>query len=63
MVTTLSQLVEMIERGTVPPWLRDQIITNKDRIGTAIRDGGEVILAGPDGERVTIRGEKQPAAA
>lgn len=63
MVTTLSRLVDMIERGTVPSWLRQAIEDQKEQIATAIREGGEVTLGGPHGERVTIRGEKQVAVA
>lgn len=63
MVTTLSRLVEMIERGTVPVWLRDEITAKKEQIAIALREGGEIALLGPNGERVTIRAEKQVIAA
>jgi hypothetical protein len=63
MVTTLSRLVEMIERGTVPVWLRDEITAKKEQIAIALREGGEIALDGPNGERVTIRAEKQVIAA
>ena len=63
MVTTLSQLVEMIERGTVPAWLRDQIVAKREEILNALREGGEIALDGPNGQRVNIRAEKQAVAA
>jgi hypothetical protein len=62
-VTTLSQLVDMIERGTIPSWLRDEIVAKKDQIATALSEGGEITLHGPKGENVSIRAEKQVAAA
>jgi len=63
MVTTLSQLVAMMERGTIPTWLRDQITSKKAQIADVLRRGGEFELNGPNGERVSIRTEKQVAAA
>ncbi len=63
MVTTLSQLVEMIERGTVPTWLRDQVTAKREEILNALREGGEVALDGPNGQRVCIRSDKQAVAA
>jgi 23S rRNA A2030 N6-methylase RlmJ len=63
MVTTLSQLVEMIERGTIPAWLRDEITAKKDDIANALREGGMVTLNGPNGQEVRIRAERQVAAA
>jgi hypothetical protein len=63
MVTTLSQLVDMMERGTVPAWLRVQITAKREEIQAVLRNGGEVALNGPKGERVNIRAEKQVAAA
>jgi hypothetical protein len=63
MVTTLSRLVDMIERGTVPTWLRNEIVSKREQIANALRDGGEIELNGPNGDRVTIRAEKQAVAA
>jgi hypothetical protein len=63
MVTTLSRLVEMMESGTIPVWLRDEITAKREQIANALRDGGEIALDGPNGERVSIRGDKQAAAA
>jgi hypothetical protein len=63
MVTTLSKLVEMIERGTVPTWLRDEIIAKKAEIARILREGGSFTLVGPRGEKVNIRAEKSALAA
>jgi hypothetical protein len=63
MVTTLSQLVDMIERGTIPSWLRDEILAKKDEIAQALQSGGTITLSGPNGESVHISAEKQVAAA
>jgi hypothetical protein len=62
MVTTLTRLVDLIERGTVPTWLRDEIVAKKDQIAAALQAGGAITLEHGD-ERVTIRNEKQVAAA
>jgi hypothetical protein len=63
MVTTLSSLVDMIERGTVPAWLREEIVAKREQIANALRDGGEIELNGPNGDRVSIHAEKQAVAA
>jgi hypothetical protein len=52
----------MIERGTVPAWLRDEITAKKEQIAATLRDGGEIVLKGPNGERVNIRVDEQVAA-
>jgi hypothetical protein len=61
MVTTLSRLVEMMEKGTVPSWLRDEISAKRDQIANTLRQGGVIALDGPNGERVSIRAERQAA--
>lgn len=63
MDTTLSKLVEMIERGAVPTWLRDEILAKKDDIAKVLRDGGSFTFVGPDGEKVNITAEKNAVAA
>lgn len=63
MITTLSKLVEMIERGTVPLWLRDEILAKKEEIANVLRDGGSFTLVGPRGEKVNIRADKSAVAA
>jgi hypothetical protein len=63
MVTTLSKLVEMIQDGAIPAWVRDYVVANKDAIAQGLRDNGVYTLNGPDGIEVTIRAEKRAAAA
>ena len=63
MVTTLSKLVDMIERGSIPAWLRDSILENKHEITKALQVGSPYTLSGPDGEQIEIRAEKRAAAA
>jgi len=62
MVSTLSQLVAMMERGTIPPWLRAEITAKKEAIANVLRKGGQFELNGPNGERVTIQAEQVAAA-
>jgi len=63
MVTTLSDLIDMIERSTVPLWLRDQILAKSDVIDQAMRNGGSITLQGPDGEEIHIRAANHLAPA
>jgi len=63
MVTTLSKLVEMIERGSIPAWLRDSILERKEEIAKALQAGNPYTLKGPNGEEIEIRAEKRVAAA
>jgi hypothetical protein len=62
MVSTLSQLVAMMEKGTIPPWLRAEITAKKDLIAEVLRNGGQFELNGPNGERVSIRAQQAAAA-
>ena len=63
MVTTLSDLIDMIERSTVPLWLRDQILAKSGVIDQAMRNGGSITLQGPDGEEIRIRAANHLAPA
>jgi len=63
MVTTLSDLIEMIERGTVPVWLRNEILAKSAEIETALRTGGSITLEGPDGEMIDINATTRVAPA
>lgn len=63
MVTTLSKLVDMIQGGAVPAWLRNQVLANKDQIASALREKGFYTLRGPNGETIEIRTQNQAAAA
>ena len=64
MVTTLSQLVDMIQGGAVPAWLRSYVLEHKEEIATALRERGMFTLpAGPNGEEVSIRADERAVAA
>jgi hypothetical protein len=63
MVTTLSDLIETIERGTVPVWLRNEILAKSADIEKALRTGGSITLDGPDGEKTDISGAARVAPA
>jgi hypothetical protein len=63
MVTTLSKLVDMIQGGAVPAWLRDEVLNNRNQIAAALRENGSYTFISPDGEKIEIRAEKQVAAA
>jgi hypothetical protein len=53
MVTQLSKLAELIEKGSVPAWLEKEIETHREELGR----GESVTLHGPSGEIVTITAE------
>ena len=63
MVTTLSKLVDMIQSGAVPAWLREEVLAHRDQIADALRNTGIYTFKGPQGESIEIRAEKQSAAA
>lgn len=63
MVTTLSKLVEMMELGTIPAWIRQEIATRRDEISKSLRETGSYVLNGPNGERVEIEAPKAKVAA
>jgi hypothetical protein len=63
MVTTLSKLVDMIQSGAVPAWLRDEVIAHRDQITNALLENGVYALHGPSGEIIEVWTEKQVAAA
>jgi hypothetical protein len=55
MVTQLSKLAELIEKGSVPTWLLKEIEAHKQEL----ERGETVTLYGPSGEVVTIAAEVQ----
>jgi|GraSoiStandDraft_48_1057284.scaffolds.fasta_scaffold704245_1 hypothetical protein len=63
MVTTLSDLIEMIERGTVPIWLRNEILAKSAAIEKTLRTGGLITLEGPNGEKIDISSATRVAPA
>jgi hypothetical protein len=62
MVTSLSSLVETIQGGVIPAWLRDYFIEHRDEIVNALRENGEYTFKSPEGEQITIQAEKAAAA-
>ena len=63
MVTTLSKLVEMMEQGAIPAWIRDAVVAHRQEISKALHEEGLYTLNGPNGERVDIRTNKTAVAA
>jgi hypothetical protein len=53
MVTQLSKLAELIERGSVPAWLVKEIEAHREEL----RRGESVTLRGPNDEIVSITPE------
>jgi len=62
MVTSFSNLVEMMQRGAVPAWLREYVTSNREQIALALLTKGVFEINAPDGEQITIRAEKAAAA-
>lgn len=62
MITSFSRLVEMMQQGAVPAWLREYVNSNRDLIATALREKGVYEFSAPNGEQITIKAEKAAAA-
>jgi hypothetical protein len=62
MVTSFSNLVEMMQRGAVPAWLREYVTSNREQIAHALSENGVFEFNAPDGEQITIKAEKAAAA-
>lgn len=62
METTFSNLVDMMQKGAVPAWLREHVNSKRDEITRTLRQAGVYTFNAPDGEQITIRAEKQTAA-
>jgi hypothetical protein len=63
MVTTLSKLVDMIQGGAVPAWLRNEVLEKRGTIAKALRENGVYVVSSPNGEQIEIRAEKRATAA
>ena len=65
MTTDLSKLAGLIEEGSLPVWLREEIEHKREDILKALTHARSITLRGPRGERVTIaptvRGSNVPA--
>jgi len=55
MVTSLSKLAELIQEGSVPGWLKEQVASKREEIITGLQKTGSYTLTGPNGELVEIR--------
>ena len=62
MVTSLSKLAVLIQEGSVPSWVKDQVASKREEIITALQTTGSYTLTGPNGETVEI-GRSAVAAA
>jgi hypothetical protein len=62
MITSFSRLVEMIQQGDVPAWLREYVESNRDLIASALREKGVFEFSSPNGEPIIIKVEKAAAA-
>jgi predicted transcriptional regulator YheO len=62
MITSFSGLVEMMQQGAVPAWLREYVNSNREQIANALREKGVFELNAPNGEQIIIRAEKAAAA-
>jgi hypothetical protein len=62
MITSFSRLVEMMQQGDVPAWLREYVNSNRDQIANALREKGVFEFRAPNGEQITIKAEKAAAA-
>ena len=63
MITTLSKIVETMETGSIPVWVREAVQSKRAEIIEELSRKGLYTLRGPDGEEVEIRAEKQHVAA
>lgn len=63
MVTTFTKLVEMMQQGTIPDWIRDAVIARREEISKSLHETGVYTLNGPNGERLDIRANKSAVAA
>ena len=62
MIATFSKLMEMIEAGTVPSWLLEEVLSHRAEIAAALQKSNCYTLRGPKGEEVEIRTEREPIA-
>lgn len=56
--TELSRFADLIERDTVPLWLRDQIREHLSEILAAVESGKTYVCRGPNGETVSLEGKR-----
>jgi hypothetical protein len=63
MVSDLNKLAELVEMDSLPPWMRQEIESNRDEIIQSLQNKGNFVFRGPSGEEITIRAQTKVAAA
>jgi len=62
MVTSLSKLAAVIEDGSVPAWLRKEVVSKREEILAALAQNRPYTLSGPNEEIIIQRAEAAAAA-
>lgn len=63
MVTSLSKLAALIQDGSVPAWLRDEVSAKRQEILSTLRQNQPYTLRGPNGEEIVIKRTAEAVAA
>ena len=63
MVTSLSKLAALIQDGSVPAWLRDEVQSKREEILAALAQNRPYMITGPNHEEIVIRRAETAAAA
>ncbi len=61
MVTTFTDLAELVQSGTIPAWLREQVLSKRAEIIEALQKNHRYTLQGPNGEQIEIIAEQVAA--
>jgi hypothetical protein len=62
MVTSLSKLAALIQDGSVPAWLREEVTAKREEILGALAQNQPYTLTGPNGEEIIIKRAVEAAA-
>lgn len=52
---TFSSIIERVQAGAIPAWLRDHVIQHRDEIRKALLEGHPYTFTSPTGEGITIQ--------
>lgn len=63
MVTSLSKLAALIQDGSVPAWLRDEVSAKRQEILSTLAQNQPYTLTGPNGEEIVIKRTAEAVAA
>ena len=63
MVTSLRELAALIQDGSVPAWLRDEVSSRREEILGALAQNQPYTLKGPNGEEIIIKRTPEAVAA